>query len=224
MSLTTDLEDVITSSIYTKEHICDNSTYFDETILKTIHNKDNNAIFEYLKRGNIGDVCVGHHNGNGDIVIVHLLKAIVLNGSVAMMKTILEMYPEYIHYYDHEYSLLSYAIVNDKLDIANYLIDNGIDTNITGHRRRTALYYVISKGNCNLFDKMLEHGADPNLEYAVPRFNLLYHCFVNCYCQTKSEEHKKMCITLLEKSTKIQTDHYNDEELTLLKKLQDDIV
>jgi hypothetical protein len=44
---------------------------------------------------------------------------------------------------------------------------------------------------------------------------------VDCYCQTKNNEHKKMCITLLKKSTKIQTKHYNNDQLILLKQLQD---
>lgn len=216
----TDLEEVISSSIYRKEYTCENSTYFDEIILKIIKN-DETAFFEYLKTGNIDDVCIGHHTGNGDIVIVHLLKAIVLSDNVKIIKEFLDLYPEYISYYDHEYSLLSYAIVNDKLHIAQYLIDIGIDTNIPGFRKRTALYYVISNGNCDLFDKMLKIGADPNLEYSVPRFNLLYHSFVNCYCETKSKEHKTMCITLLKKNTKIQTEHYNNNQLMLLQELQD---
>jgi hypothetical protein len=219
-----DLEEVLTTSIYEKEYLCENSEYFIETILKTIRKEDDNAIFEYIKKGTIDDVCIGHHTGNGDVVIVNLLKAVVLNGNVEIMKKILEMYPEYINYFDHEYGLLSYAIVNNKLDITNYLIDIDIDLNVRGYRGRTALYYVISKGNCKLFDKMLKVGADPNFEYAVPRFNMLYHCLVNCYYNTKSDEHKKMCITLLKRSTKIQTEYYSEDQLILLKRLQDEIV
>jgi hypothetical protein len=219
---TTELEEVLTTSIYEKEYMCENSAYFDETVLKTIRKEDDNAIFEYIKKGTIQDVCVGQHNGNGNIVVVHLLKAVVLSGNVEIMKKILELYPEYIAYYDHEYSLLSYAIINNKLDIVYYLIDIGIDTNIRGSRGRTALYYAINTENYKLFEKLLEAGADPNLEYAVPRFNMLYHCLVDCYYYTTNKEHKKMCIELLKRSTVIQTEHYSKYQLKLLKQLQDE--
>lgn len=217
----TDLEEVLEEKGFNAGYQCENPGLFKTAIIEIIKGNEN-AFQNYMSNGGEpGDVCVGRHKGSGEYTIVHLIKAIVLSGNVNMMKKFLDEYPDYIDYFDNEYTLLSYSIVNKKFDISNYLLDNKINPNMREKRNRTSLYYVIFSGNYELFEKMIKCGADPNLEYAMPRLNMLYHCVANCYSHNKTNEnYKKMCLLMLKNGTTIQHEKYNKEDLDILEELQ----
>ena len=217
----TDLENVLTTEIFDVDYQCENPGLFKTTTIEVIKG-DIKALQNYIDNGGTpNDVCVGRHKGSGEYTIVHLIKAIVLSGNVNMMKKFLDDYPDYIDYFDNEYSLLSYSIVNKKFDISNFLLDNKVNPNMREKRNKTSLYYVIFSGNYELFEKMIKCGADPNLEYAMPRLNMLYHCVANCYSRNKTNEnYKKMCLLMLKNGTTIQHDKFDKKHLDILEELQ----
>lgn len=234
-----DLEEVLKLDLYEREYMFNQQSdqqsdqqtnqqlisLFNQTILNIIDG-DKFALFNYIANGGkINDVCVGHHRGNGDYRIVHIIKAIVLSGNVNIMEKFLNENSEYIDYFDNEYTLLSFAIVSDKFDIANYLIKAGINVNKQGHRRKTALYYAISSGNLELFNNLISAGADPNLTYGMGYTNYLYHALDISYTANDDyiNSRKKMCLKLLKLNTNIQMNKYNKEQSDLLKNLQSNL-
>lgn len=220
-----DIENVLKSDCYEKEFFCDNSEHFCDTIMQTLQGNEN-LIDEYIrnKNGKINDVCVGHLIGTGETTIVNLIKAVVLSGKVSIIDKFLKKYPEFINYSDNEYSLLTYSIVNNKIDISNYLIDNKINVNIRERRGKTALYYAINSQNYDLVSKLLLNKADPNLEYALPRLNMFSHSLIDRYSnQTNNINYKKICILLLKHGVNIQTEKFCPKQIKLLEELQAEI-
>ncbi|EHQ24333.1 ankyrin repeat domain-containing protein [Mucilaginibacter paludis] len=60
-------------------------------------------------------------------------------------------------------SLLQLATVNDYIDLAEFLIDKGIDVNHQDVLKSTALHYCAEYNRYEIAKKILNHGGDLNL-------------------------------------------------------------
>lgn len=59
--------------------------------------------------------------------------------------------------------LLHASIANNKFDIALFLINSGIDINLTDSDGQSALHYICVYPNMEIAKKLLEKGADINI-------------------------------------------------------------
>lgn len=60
-------------------------------------------------------------------------------------------------------STLMHAVVNDKYEIAEFLVRNGVDTNIQDYGGATALHIAARKGSVVMTELLLKNGANPKL-------------------------------------------------------------
>lgn len=63
-----------------------------------------------------------------------------------------------------EAGLLHYAISNQRWNIAEDLIERGIDVNMQDDKKNTALHYLVNKINIDIAKKILQAGGNPNIE------------------------------------------------------------
>jgi len=87
----------------------------------------------------------------------------IIHGDLAQVRQFLAINDESIHELDeYGYTPLIEAVIFNKEEIVDYLIENGVDVNqpsITGH---TALYWAVENNNETIVTKLLELGANPN--------------------------------------------------------------
>ena len=64
----------------------------------------------------------------------------------------------------HHLPALIYAIIHDRVDCVNLLLQNGADVNITDKSKRTPLHFAVNLCLYELIYLLLRHGSDPKLE------------------------------------------------------------
>ncbi|MGI6085763.1 MAG: ankyrin repeat domain-containing protein [Acetivibrionales bacterium] len=76
-------------------------------------------------------------------------------------------------------SLLHYAISGSEFDIASFLINSGIDVNLTNSDGQTALHLICVNQSIDVAKELLKKGADINLrdEYGN---NAMWTAVFNC--------------------------------------------
>ena len=217
-----DLFDTI--NFYDHDFHCANPENFKQliNIIETGANPE--SLHSYIKsNGSLNDVCFMKRYGNGEQNVAWIGKAIINGGNISTLKELIKIDPTHIGAHDHEYCLLSYAIITNYA-MAHYLLDQGSDPNFNGHRRKTPLYYAISKRNVDIVTKLINLGANPNNTYGMANTNYLYHAVNNLYLMNsrnnstlESKTNLIQIINLLMKSNAIiQKDKLSTCELKLI--------
>jgi cytohesin len=62
------------------------------------------------------------------------------------------------------FTLLHYAAMDGRHEIAKLLLEHGADPNIQDNNGRTPLHWAAWKGHLEVVELLLEHGADPNVQ------------------------------------------------------------
>lgn len=76
-------------------------------------------------------------------------------------------------------SLLHYAISGSKFDIASFLINSGIDVNLTNSDGQTALHLICVNQNINVAKELMQKKADINLRDKYGN-NAMWTAVFNC--------------------------------------------
>lgn len=151
---------------YNFHNVFDNDLKNLKTMFKQlIHDiqslKDEPILENYCKSGGTLDDTYNHYQGgNGEHIIVSIPVTIVLSGNINQMKKLIEMDKSYVDYIEaYNQSILSIAIINGKTEIAEFLLENGADPNMAGHRGKTPLYFAIVSKNPYMVNKLLQYNA-----------------------------------------------------------------
>jgi len=119
----------------------------------------------------------------------------------------------------HGYGLLHDAIASKKLDIALFLIENGIDVNLTDYDGWTALHYICEGVyyNVEVLKALLKKGADANIRDRHGN-NAMWTAIMNY-----KKEHYEMVELLLSYNIDIEgKNKYGSSPLELAYELEDD--
>lgn len=76
-------------------------------------------------------------------------------------------------------SLLHYAISGNKFDIASFLINSGIDVNLTNSGGQTALHLICVNQNIGIAEELLKNSVDINLRDKYGN-NAMWTAVFNC--------------------------------------------
>lgn len=139
------------------------------------------SLRDYISKG--GHISDFYHyilRGCGQWTSITIPETIAEHGSLKLLKEMISIDPAYIDWLN-EYSLLAHCITFNKIDMVEFLLCNGANPNNSGKRNKTPLYQAICSNNLKAVKLLLEHGADPNLTYAMPRLNYLYTA-LDIYC------------------------------------------
>ena len=123
---------------------------------------------------------VNYHHPNHETLYTPLLKGVVL-GNVAGVKTLLELQANPNLLYKNEITVLMFAVVGNKLKIAEELLYHGADPDIQAVYGMTTLILATMKGFDNFVELLLKHGANPNIKdakgnTALHAANIYGHC------------------------------------------------
>ena len=94
----------------------------------------------------------------------HQLEKCINKGTVKELRAALNNNPELIEYHDFlGHTVLQKAVLANRIDICEELIELGADINEKGRRGQFALNVACSKGHVDIAKLLLLRGADPSL-------------------------------------------------------------